>query len=191
MIDYHKLASSCSFYEDLGWQRIESPWTVSQYVSDITRPENSHVQFELKHNNKRLVASAEQSFLYLCLKEFLPLGQYQSITPCFRFEPFSYLHSKYFMKNELFDSSGKMKYVEIAEQALAFFSIYLPRDILSIVDTGEHSCDVIATIENEQFELGSYGLRSCEFIKWTYGTACAEPRLTSIKERYGISQSKN
>lgn len=27
-------------------------------------------------------------------------------------------------------------------------------------------------------ELGSYGMRKCEFLEWVYGTGCAEPRLS-------------
>jgi hypothetical protein len=94
MIDYKLLNDSLIFYENNGYKRIESPWTVSQYVDDLTRPKD-RVPFELKHNNKRLVASGEQSFLYLYLKEFLPLGQFQTITPCYRFESFDYLHQAY------------------------------------------------------------------------------------------------
>jgi len=29
-------------------------------------------------------------------------------------------------------------------------------------------------------ELGSYGIRECKFLKWIYGTGCAEPRLSQV-----------
>src|SRR4051812_17183406 len=100
MIDYKLLDDSIIYYEGKGFKRIESPWAVSENVDNITKPFD-RVSFQLKHNNKCLVASGEQSFLYLYLKGFLPHGQFQTITPCFRFESFDFLHTKYFMKNEL------------------------------------------------------------------------------------------
>ena len=106
MIDYSILAASTDYYTSKGFKRIESPWTVTQAVSEITKPKGAK-EFALVHDDgKVLVASAEQSFLYLYLKGFLPLGQYQSITPCFRSEPFDQLHTKYFMKNELIETEN-------------------------------------------------------------------------------------
>jgi len=29
-------------------------------------------------------------------------------------------------------------------------------------------------------ELGSYGIRSCEFLDWIYATGVAEPRFSSL-----------
>jgi hypothetical protein len=45
----------------------------------ITKPKD-RISFQLKHNDKCLVASGEQSFLYLYLKDFLPKGKFQAIT---------------------------------------------------------------------------------------------------------------
>lgn len=100
MIDYNLLNESLEYYNSNGFTRIESPWSVAKEIDDITRPEEK-IPFQLKHNNKCLVASGEQSFLYLYLKGFLPLGKFQTITPCFRSDDFDLLHTKYFMKNEL------------------------------------------------------------------------------------------
>lgn len=100
MIDYKILNESIEYYESKDFQRIEAPWTVSEYIDNITKPEGRQ-SFQFKHNDKCFVASGEQSFLYLYLKGFLPLGKYQCVTPCLRFESFDYLHSKYFIKNEL------------------------------------------------------------------------------------------
>ena len=80
MIDYKILNDSILYYESKGFKRIEAPWTVSENVDNITKPKD-RLSFQLKHNNKCLVASGEQSFLYLYLKNFLPLGQYQTVTP--------------------------------------------------------------------------------------------------------------
>jgi hypothetical protein len=181
MIDYKLLNDSLIFYENNGYKRIESPWTVSQYVDDLTRPKD-RVPFELKHNNKRLVASGEQSFLYLYLKEFLPLGQFQTITPCYRFESFDYLHTKYFIKNELIktDVVNKSELDKIVITALEFFNKFFPRLDLDTIKT-EDGYDI--TVNG--LELGSYGIRECEFLKWIYGTGCAEPRTSKLIKLYG------
>lgn len=46
--------------------------------------------------------------------------------------------------------------------------------------------DIIKTddgfdINYKKYELGSYGIRSCEYLSWIYGTGLAEPRMTIIK----------
>ena len=67
MIDYNLLNESILHYSKNGFQRIEAPWTVSEYVDNITKPEGRQ-SFQFKHNDKCFVASGEQSFLYLYLK---------------------------------------------------------------------------------------------------------------------------
>ena len=186
MIDYKLLDESIKHYEENGFQRIESPWTVSERVDNITKPANK-ISFQLKHNNKCLVASGEQSFLYLYLKNFLPKGQYQTITPCYRYESFDFLHTKYFMKNELIktDVVDELQLTKIVDTALSFYCKYFP-DGLKVVKT-----DIGFDIEIEGKELGSYGIRSCEFLDWIYATGCAEPRTSSLIKLHGISQKKD
>jgi hypothetical protein len=178
MIDFNKLANSIIFYERLGFQRIESPWMVSEYVDNITKPANIP-SYQLKHNNKCLVASGEQSFLYLYLKDFLPKGTYQSTTPCFRFDDFDYSHSKYFIKNELIktDVVNKDELEHIVKICLNFYKQYIPE--VEVVET-----NIGFDIEYKGNELGSYGIRECEFLRWIYATGCAEPRLTKIQNLY-------
>ena len=64
MIDYGLIDKSIKYYEKKGFQRIESPWTVTQAISDITKSKGVR-DFRLANTEKVLVASAEQSFLYL------------------------------------------------------------------------------------------------------------------------------
>lgn len=174
MINYSILHESTKYYEKHGFQRIEAPWTVSPYIDNITKPVDV-TPFELKHNDKRLVGSGEQSFLYLYLKEFLPLGQFQTITPCFRYETFTLLNSKYFMKNELIktDDVSEDALQEVIEIALGFFRSYIPD--VRVVDV-DGSYDIMWG----DYELGSYGIRHCEFMDWIYATGVAEPRLSSL-----------
>lgn len=178
MIDYKIVADSIDYYESRGFKRIESPWTVSEYVDNLTKPEGV-TSFQLKHNNKCLVASGEQSFLYLYLKEFLPKGQFQTTTPCFRYEEFDYQHTKYFIKNELIktDVVDLMELEKIVEISLGFFKRYIPN---AIVVSTENGFD----IEYRGNELGSYGIRENEYLKWIYATGCAEPRLSKIINIY-------
>ena len=96
MIDYNILNKSINFYEQHGYKRIEVPWLVTEYVDSITRPESS-VPYVVPIKNKNLIASGEQGFLYLYLKNHLPKGSFQTITPCFREDPFDLTHSKYFI----------------------------------------------------------------------------------------------
>lgn len=176
MIDYGIIDSSIKYYEKLGYQRVESPWTVSESIDAITRPKDK-IPFQLKHNDKCLVGSGEQSFLYLYLKGFLPKGLLQTVTPCFRNESFDLLHSKYFIKNELINTvdvtnSGLEKMID---NALMFYKLFLPNS--EVVKT-----DIGFDIMDNDNELGSYGIGECDFLSWIYGTGCAEPRLSTIIE---------
>lgn len=178
MIDYSRLQRSIDFYENSHYkfQRIEAPWTVTKYISGITKPEERK-DWEIIGKNKVLVASGEQSFLYLYLKNFLPKGKFQTITPCFRDESFDITHTKYFMKNELIitDSVDKFTLENITTYCKEFFEKELHVD-LDIIHTNEGF-----DIEYKGYELGSYGIRSCEFLDWIYATGCAEPRMSVIK----------
>lgn len=174
MINYKLIHDSIEYYEKAGFSRIEAPWTVSEYVDNLTKPPGI-ASFQLKHNNKCLVASGEQSFLYLYLKDFLPKGQFQTITPCFRMESFDYTHTKYFMKNELIktDVVNWSELTKITDTCLSFFKIHIPN--VEIIDT-----EIGFDIEYKGLELGSYGIRNCEFLEWIYGTGMAEPRMSRI-----------
>lgn len=182
MINYNNLHLSTIFYEKEGFQRIESPWTVSKYVDNLTKPDDK-ISFELKHNNKCLIASGEQSFLYLYLKGFLPKGRFLTITPCYRFEEFDSTHSKYFMKSELIQTIdvNKDSLKNMVNIALEFFKQFFT-DGLNVVET-----EIGFDIEIWGDELGSYGIRSNDFLTYIYGTACAEPRLSTLMRKYGIS----
>lgn len=173
MIDYKKIADSLEYYEEKGFQRIESPWTVTKEVSKITAPDTAKF-WSVEEKNKVLVASGEQSFLYLYLKGFLPKGKFQTVTPCFRDEPFDNSHTKYFIKNELIqtDDVGSKAFLTMLTDAYEFYSQYTKNVLVVYKSITE------ADIEINGVEVGSYGIRECNFLKWIYGTGCAEPRLT-------------
>lgn len=180
MIDYSILHESTLFYESKGFKRIESPWTVTKEISGITKPPEV-MDYEIIGKNKVLVGSGEQSFLYLYLKGFLPPGNYQTITPCFREEIFDFLHTKYFMKNELIvtEDTSKISLIRVVETAIEFFSKYLEPGLIADHWDGEDNVDLLY----DGIEIGSYGIRSCNFLKWIFGTGAAEPRLSNLKNR--------
>lgn len=173
MINYQNIQDSILFYQDNGYTRIESPWTVTQQISNITKPLDKE-DFLISNKKKVLVASGEQSFLYLYLKEFLPKGRFQTVTPCFRDEVFDEHHTKYFIKNELIitDNVNEIELEKMIKSAQEFFKSKLSYkvDIIRIDNTYDLSYKGV--------ELGSYGIRECSFLKWIYGTGCAEPRLS-------------
>jgi hypothetical protein len=94
------------------------------------------------------------------------------------------------MKSELIDTdfsgvSAKSKLKEILNAATSFFSQYVGET--TIVPTSETAFDI--TYQGD--ELGSYGIRKCDFLEWVYGTAVALPRLSNVIQKYGLPQKQN
>lgn len=180
MIDYSKIADSIDHYEALGYTRIETPWMVPECIDNLTKPKEKR-HFQLQHNKKCLVASGEQSFLYLYMKGFLPKGKFQTVTPCFRDEYVDEIHGKYFIKNELIitDEITSNNLYNIIKDAGDFFGKYIDSKFLFIEET-ETGVDINYHKDDVKIELGSYGIRKCNFLKWIYGTGCAEPRLSNV-----------
>ena len=102
-----------------------------------------------------------------------PIGCHDDILPWDKQGDF--LHTKYFIKNELIDTGdvSEKNLKNIIEVCLDFFQKYLPES--EAVQT-EFGWD----IEWKGYELGSYGIRSCEFLDWIYATGVAEPRFSSL-----------
>lgn len=185
MIDYKLLAKSIDYYESFGFKRVESPWTVTEAVVDITKPPGALVSKLVHSDGKCLVASGEQSFLYLFLKGFLPKGAYQTTTPCFRSgDSFDFTHTKYFIKNELIETQNvtRERLCEIVETSYQFFlKIFDPKfTVLRKSESSSGIIDIEIYINGKWYELGSYGIRKCEYLKWIFATGLAEPRASSL-----------
>lgn len=178
MINYDILNESLSFYKKFRFERIELPWTVTKEISDITKPSGCD-DFTIIEKNKVLVASGEQSFLYLYCKGFLPKGRFMGITPCFRNDSFDALHTKYFMKNELIvtDVVTSDELQKVIDLSMAFFSVYVDVRLIKTETSDIESFDIVSN--KSDVELGSYGIRKCDFLHYIYGTGVAEPRLSS------------
>lgn len=184
MIDYQKIADSIKFFETMSYTRIEAPWWVSPEISNITKPKDAG-NYYIPVNRKCLVASGEQSLLYTANKGRLPKGRWLTVTPCFRNESIGILSKKCFIKTELMitDQVTETARDLMISDAMEFFTKQVPnKNLLTVIKT-EDGYD----INYDGIEVGSYGIRSCEFLDWVYGTGCAEPRLSrAIK----ISQRK-
>lgn len=195
MINYKILSESQEYYKECGYVPIEVPWSVTKEISGITTPPDKLNEFNLVHkNNKILLGSGEQAFLYQISKGYLPYGNYQTITPCFRFENHDVFHQKCFMKNELIEFSDKpiepTRLEIIVEVCHNFFRRYLDGNltmltIKPIYTKNGKSYD----INLEDIELGSYGIRNHMGIHWLYATGVAEPRFSKALKYYGISQN--
>jgi hypothetical protein len=189
MINYGLIHKASLFYEQHDFQRIEVPWTVTKEISAITKPAGRR-DIELIHeNHKVLVASGEQSFLYQYSKNYLPRGQYVCVTPCHRFEDHTSWNVKSFIKCELIktDSTTRADLDNVIELAKAQFLRYFPADGLNVKDTSQETGEISFDIEFRGVELGSYGIRSCDFLQWIFATGWAEPRTSRVMEKFHIT----
>jgi hypothetical protein len=186
MINYDIIHKSIVHYEGYGFVRVEAPWYVNRFVSDITKPPHG-TDFGLDNGNQVLVASGEQSFLELYLHNYLPKGQFQAVTPCFRDERVDFLHSKYFIKNELIktDATTPDDLGKVINSAVRFYEQYV--NGVNVVEVGKNQFDIYF----KEVELGSYGIRNCDFLTWIYGTGVAEPRLSQVMNKYGLPYPKD
>jgi len=185
MINYDFIVKAHKHYEGYGYVRMEVPWWTSLKINHITKPDViKHIpDFHIPLNDKVLVASAEQSFLSLAEKNELPKGRFFATTPCFRNEPNTELSCQYFIKTELIDTEhlNHRAFSGMVDEALGFFESVVPNVCeLEILKTDEGF-----DITYGGIEIGSYGIRSCEFLDWIYGTGVAEPRLSrAIKKTH-------
>ena len=184
MIDYNLLNYALEHYNKKGYERIEVPWMVSEWVDSLTRPKDVK-GLHVVEKNKNLIASGEQGFLYLMLKGYLPKGKYQTITPCFRNDSYDFTHSKVFMKIELIDTLDMNVDHMIADSLELFEDLFKDnKDLLAISPQKDGSFDIDFSVT----ELGSYGIREAQSLKWAYGTGLAEPRTSRlIKVANGLS----
>jgi len=61
-INYSRLSRALAFYKDRGYVPIEAPWAIPKRYTQATAPSGAPI---FRYLGQTLVASAEQSFLYL------------------------------------------------------------------------------------------------------------------------------
>uniref|UniRef100_A0A6C0LT50 Uncharacterized protein n=1 Tax=viral metagenome TaxID=1070528 RepID=A0A6C0LT50_9ZZZZ len=207
---YSSINFSTKYYPLNGYKYINTPWLVSEDISNITKPLDRK-NFNI--NDKVLVASGEQSFLQMMDENKIEPGKYCTITPCFRDESnITEFHKNYFMKTELiyweyFESNNDNQINKITEicnemikLCLDFFGGFLEVRLEQIIENDIKSNHIIErkmfTKKLETFntfdivsmkgehELGSYGIRIYDKYIWVFGTGCAEPRLSTVFNKY-------
>lgn len=204
-INYANISYAVSAYRRMGYHYIEVPWWVSPHTAAITRPPEASEDndYYLPTNQKTLVASGEQAFLYLAAKGQLTLGvDYVTVTPCFRNEQQWSANRKHFMKCELFCLRSSSEQALHRARAMRNHAYEVLQEILgeqvAVVDCPgpvDHELALpdlgIRNPRNtEQFvELGSYGARNAEGMIWAYGTGLAEPR-TSYAQSLVVADSQ-
>ena len=181
-IDWSLLAEAERYYNQEGFESIETPYIVPLQYSEYTKP-HSDDSFTLNHgffknNTYELVGSAEQGFIFLLMNNYFQKNdQYLSITPCFRVDSYDETHQPWFIKLELFhydsDIHSLYRIINIAKD---FFENQLSNTI-QIVKTDLESFDLFY----KEIELGSYGIRHVENNSFIYGTGLALPRFSQVK----------
>lgn len=172
MIDYLRIAQAISFYAGNGYKIIEMPWIASERALNATLPPGASIT---KCDLGGLVGSAEQSFIDAALHQKLK-GKFLATTPCFRNDIEDELHQKYFMKTELFWNTKEADVHKVINDALRFFRSQEVNP--QVLPVEENMWDIVDGVFG--IELGSYGIREFEGIKWVYGTGVAEPRLSTV-----------
>ncbi len=199
-MDYGNIAKALEFYRGRGYiYQEDAPWMVDKAAYYATKPPEAHADVikvrEDGTNQKFLVASGEQSFIQLML-EGQPLKRAICVTPCYRVERYDALRRPAFMKAELINAhdvdDGHL--IHMVHEAASFFEQFFP---IRIVDTQKNpahlsSYDIIE--KGTRIELGSYGIRRMlvegQQLNWIYGTACAEPRLSTVIARHSKETGK-
>ena len=206
-MNYRHIADAVEFYERRGYVYLEdAPWEVFHGAYYATRPSGSQdvrvvvggpvlddreddhpVTLEIDSADERfLVASGEQSFIQMMF-DGQPIKRAICVTPCWRWERrIDTLHRRYFMKAELINAQDvdQGHLMHMVHDAMAFFEQYFS---VRVVQTDE-GFDIVE--KGTRYELGSYGIRQVQnpktkqYFGWIYGTACAEPRLSTAIARH-------
>lgn len=196
-MNYGRIADAVEFYKERGYVYVEdAPWSVGRDAYYATRPDGStniHV-FEGRPgtvsfpsqgtDNQYLVASGEQSFLQMMV-DGQELKRAICVTPCWRVERYNDWHRPFFMKAELINAHDvdEGHLVHMIGDAKEFFERYV--EAVRIVQVTDLSYDIVE--KDSRRELGPYGIRmvtiDSKIHRWIYGTACAEPRLSTVMER--------
>ena len=179
LIDYRVIADAISFYEGLGYEYIEVPWSARGDAMCLTTP-NGILLFPLR--DEFLLASGEQIFIQMMQDGELKDGErYMCVTPCFRDEPhYTPLVRPYFLKVELIvvGSDEQADVDRALSHAESFFNRYLPKPVERL------KTDIGIDIMYNDVELGSYGLRDHPTTgPWVYATGVAEPRFSQVLAR--------
>lgn len=174
-ISWGRLSRALSYYTWKGFRYVEVPWYVPEEYALATRPVDlPPYTGDFRVAPGTLVASSEQSFLYLASTGKLPADSeyFVACSPCFRdCQPDDGLHQPHFMKVELWHTTKRDTSYHLLQTADNFFRKEGSKPSLEVTDLG---LDLLVN----GIEVGSYGFRSLGEIGWSYGTGVAEPRFS-------------
>ena len=178
-IDWRILSKAIERYTLDGFQYVELPWIIPVKYNLITYNVPSRIH---QTQNGALLGSAEQAFIAKDYNNLLGKGKFVSCSPCFRMEDYDVLHQEQFMKVELYinDDTSVSNYERILDNVhLVLRGFALGHGVPEIIETPEGHDIILNGIE-----IGSYGIREYEHIKWIYATGLAEPRFSLAKANY-------
>lgn len=186
-MNYSHIADAVEFYTSRGYAyEPDAPWYVDSSAYVATRPAGAtdiHLQVGNGASDGYPVASGEQSFIQMML-DGQPLKRAICVTPCWRWEPRpDVLRRRTFMKAEIINAQDvdEAHLVHMIHEASTFFERYVDVRVIKTLD----GFDIVE--KTTRLELGSYGIRELvvakQDLRWIYGTACAEPRLSTVIAR--------
>lgn len=192
IIDYALLSKAITYYKSKGYCPIEVPWVVTHAASMETAPMESVVY--VTNYKEHFIGSAEQGFIQLMLEQPHKLileRKYFAVSPCFRRDTPDDIHSRWFVKLELFQMFRDKEpavYVKAMHDIIADAKEFLT----SLVTTGvpiEEEYDskkLIVDLMYDNLELGSYGYKHLKQANatWIFGTGLALPRTQLIMNQY-------
>lgn len=180
--DWSLVAKAIKHYRKANYSYLEVPWLVSNEAVRLTYSGPTPYQTSVG----QLVGSAEQSFLELELEGLMPVQErFVTASPCWRNEKaYDEWHQTSFMKVELY-SKGNCWEEFLSDAMELFIDLGLDNDSLVVVECPEgpytEQWDLAIKLSNNKLiELGSYGYREEESLKWSYGTGLAEPRTSLL-----------
>lgn len=200
-MNYSNIADAVEFYRQRGYVYLEDvPWLVGHEAYYATKPAGAVdvQQTAAGRWDGFPVASAEQSFIQMML-DGQPIKRAVAVTPCYRAEPrIDTLHRPYFVKAELINAQDvdEGHLVHMVHDACSFFERFFSVRVVAAQDpSGGLTYDIVE--KGTRYELGSYGIRRITVsvteggeyrgirkMEWIYGTACAEPRLSTAIQRH-------
>lgn len=177
-INWKILSKAVEYYQRIGYQYVELPWTAPEDLMRITT-ENVENATIINSDLGALVGSAEQSFITADYMGYLKGGKYVSCTPCFRNDLLDEWHQPMFMKVELYQNIfvDEKNLGEMIKDATILFNNLGVSPSTVTTDEG-------FDIEVAGIEVGSYGIREYKdkLLHWIYGTGLAEPRFSKARK---------
>lgn len=181
-MDWHRISHALLMARTSGYKQIHTDWIVAPQFAAITKPPDAIPMNVSGAFAGELVASGEIGLLkYLASNPPEPNSKFVTCTPCFRHET-EYIpgfKEPWFLKVELMIANPSDD-LKAAAGVLAMAKIIMGTWTRKLVFDAS-----IGDLNLNGIEVGSYGIREHQGLKWAYGTGLAEPRFG-----YALTQGK-